>query len=192
MPTYRHKEVLTTGEVARICHVAPRTVSKWFDTGRLRGYRIPGSRDRRIPLPQLRAFMKTHGIPTDELDGGNCRVMIVDAAFPPALGEALAASGHCQVVVAANGFEAGVQAHQFHPHVIVLDLSAGVDEAAAICRNVRANEELDGVRVIAAGDDPAGPRLDDPRMEGFEGYLAKPYTEEKILDLVREGAGLAT
>ena len=42
------KEVLTTGEVARICRVAPRTVSKWFDTGKLRGYRIPGSRDRRI------------------------------------------------------------------------------------------------------------------------------------------------
>ncbi|NLE61752.1 MAG: helix-turn-helix domain-containing protein, partial [Planctomycetes bacterium] len=25
------KDVLTTGDVARICNVAPRTVSKWFD-----------------------------------------------------------------------------------------------------------------------------------------------------------------
>ena len=40
-----NKEVFTTGEVARICNVAPRTVSKWFDTGQLRGYRIPGSKD---------------------------------------------------------------------------------------------------------------------------------------------------
>ena len=37
------KEVLTTGEVAKICNVAPRTVSKWFDSGSLKGYRIPGS-----------------------------------------------------------------------------------------------------------------------------------------------------
>lgn len=37
--------VYTTGEVARICQVAPRTVSKWFDTGRLKGYRIAGSPD---------------------------------------------------------------------------------------------------------------------------------------------------
>ena len=49
----RQKDILTTGEVAQICNVAPRTVSKWFDSGQLRGYRIPGSRDRRIPLNAL-------------------------------------------------------------------------------------------------------------------------------------------
>lgn len=27
----RQKDILTTGEVAKICNVAPRTVSKWFD-----------------------------------------------------------------------------------------------------------------------------------------------------------------
>ena len=42
------KEVLTTGEVAKICNVAARTVSKWFDSGQIEGYRIPGSKDRRI------------------------------------------------------------------------------------------------------------------------------------------------
>ena len=34
------KKVFTTGQVAKICKVAPRTVSKWFDSGRLRGYLI--------------------------------------------------------------------------------------------------------------------------------------------------------
>ena len=47
------KKVFTTGQVAKICKVAPRTVSKWFDSGRLRGYRIPGSQDRRIPREHL-------------------------------------------------------------------------------------------------------------------------------------------
>src|SRR5512140_1444860 len=47
------KDVLTTGEVAKICNVAPRTVSKWFDSGSLKGYKIPGSKDRRIPVAQL-------------------------------------------------------------------------------------------------------------------------------------------
>ena len=50
-------DVLTTGQVAKICNVAPRTVSKWFDSGQLRGYRIPGSKDRRIPVQQLVRFM---------------------------------------------------------------------------------------------------------------------------------------
>ena len=52
------KKVFTTGQVAKICKVAPRTVSKWFDSGRLKGYRIPGSQDRRIPREQLIRFLK--------------------------------------------------------------------------------------------------------------------------------------
>lgn len=72
---HKKKDVLTTGEVAKICNVAPRTVSKWFDSGQLRGYRIPGSKDRRIPVSQLVRFMRAHGIPLNGLDGeplGSC------------------------------------------------------------------------------------------------------------------------
>ncbi|MCK5270374.1 MAG: helix-turn-helix domain-containing protein, partial [Sedimentisphaerales bacterium] len=74
----KKKDVLTTGQVAKICNVAPRTVSKWFDSGQLRGYRIPGSKDRRIPLSQLVRFMRAHGIPLNGLDGGTMRVLLVD------------------------------------------------------------------------------------------------------------------
>jgi len=58
--------VLTTGEVARICNVAHRTVSKWFDKGLLKGYRLPLSKNRRIRPTELRAFMKKYGIPYEE------------------------------------------------------------------------------------------------------------------------------
>src|SRR5207247_7921820 len=78
MSTTKMKDVLTTGEVAKICNVAPRTVSKWFDSGALRGYRIPGSKDRRIPLNQLIRFMKQHNMPLNGLMTGATRVLIVD------------------------------------------------------------------------------------------------------------------
>ena len=55
--------VSTIGDVAKICNVAPRTVSQWFDKGLLTGYRIPGSRDRRIPIDELACFMDAHNIP---------------------------------------------------------------------------------------------------------------------------------
>jgi excisionase family DNA binding protein len=60
------KQIFTTGDAAKILRVAPRTVSKWFDSGKLRGYRVPGSQDRRIPRDQLVRFMKDHGIPVPE------------------------------------------------------------------------------------------------------------------------------
>lgn len=56
-------KVFTIGQVAQICKVAPRTASKWFDSGRLKGYRIPGSQDRRVPQENLIKFMKENQIP---------------------------------------------------------------------------------------------------------------------------------
>lgn len=78
------KDVLTTGDVARLCGVAPRTVSKWFDTGKLRGFKIPGSRDRRIPRESLVRFMRAHGIPLRGLDGATTRVLVVDRDYETA------------------------------------------------------------------------------------------------------------
>ena len=71
-------KVFTTGQVAKICKVAPRTVSKWFDSGRLKGYRIPGSQDRRIPREYLIRFLKEHGMPLGDLeDEAMAKVLIV-------------------------------------------------------------------------------------------------------------------
>lgn len=59
----RYPDVLTTGGVAKICKVSPRTVMKWFDTGRLVGWKMPGSQDRRILLTEVVAFLRRHGMP---------------------------------------------------------------------------------------------------------------------------------
>ena len=47
------KSVFTTGDVADICKLSQQTVIRCFDSGRLRGYRVPGSKFRRIPRDAL-------------------------------------------------------------------------------------------------------------------------------------------
>ena len=120
------KDVLTTGQVAQICHVAPRTVTKWFDTGQLKGYRIPGSRDRRIPANELIRFMKAHNMPTDALEMGKMRVLIIDSDWETAqnLSEALQAKRNYEVQTAQNSFDAGIIAQKQVPHVILINLMA--------------------------------------------------------------------
>lgn len=132
--------VYTTGEVARICQVAPRTVSKWFDTGRLKGYRIPGSLDRRIPRDSLIEFMRSHGMPLGELGamvGG--KVLLI--GMPPLEREAverlLLASG-MTTKVAANAFEAGALAMEQKPQCVVIDSTVGTNEARMIANYFRA------------------------------------------------------
>jgi excisionase family DNA binding protein len=184
------KDVLTTGEVAKICHVAPRTVSKWFDTGKLRGYRIPGSRDRRIPRKQLEAFMRAHGIPLDELDGGVCRVLVVDAGVDGELIEAMERWDRYELRTAANGFEAGVVAEKFRPHVIVLDVGSDPEDAAEICRRIKSSADLQAAKVIAAT--PAANRRDSAWVatQGFDGWLAKPYSPDQLTEAIEKTTNL--
>ncbi len=184
MQTLHGKEVLTTGEVAKICHVAPRTVSKWFDTGQLRGYRIPGSRDRRIPVEQLVAFMRAYGLPLDSLDGGLCRLLIVDPDAGEELCETLNASDRYEARRAENGFEAGILAEQFRPHAIVLDISASLEEGLAICRNIKANTTLQSTVVIAASLDEGPEKRRQVVERGFDEVLIKPYSAAELAELI--------
>jgi excisionase family DNA binding protein len=55
-------QAFTTGEIAKICSVAPRTVTKWCDAGMLRHYRIPGTKHRRVLRDDLKQFMAQHGM----------------------------------------------------------------------------------------------------------------------------------
>lgn len=64
----KQKKVFTTGEVARTLSVNINTVIKWFDEGKIDGFRLPMSNDRRIPSASLRRFMIEHAIPLDLLD----------------------------------------------------------------------------------------------------------------------------
>ena len=145
-------KVFTTGQVAKICKVAPRTVSKWFDSGRLKGYRIPGSQDRRIPREYLIRFLKEHGMPLGELeDEAMAKVLIVaqDQVRMENMRRELPPERSFKVSAAASGFEAGIQAESFHPDCIIVDFSIGRTEALQICQNLRRNSEFSDVILIA-------------------------------------------
>jgi excisionase family DNA binding protein len=54
-------------QVAHLLRVSTRTVLRWFDSGRLTGYRQPRTQRRRIPHGELVGFLKRHGLPLGPL-----------------------------------------------------------------------------------------------------------------------------
>ena len=137
------KTIFTTGQVAKICKVAPRTVSKWFDSGRLRGYRIPGSQDRRIPREHLIRFLKEHGMPLGELEDeavGKILIVGAETGIRNGLKEQMG-SDTFKLDFANSGFEAGIQAESLHPDCVVIDFMMGRNEAVMIAQNLRKNAE---------------------------------------------------
>jgi len=190
VPNDRTKQVLTTGQVAKICKVAPRTVAKWFDSGQLRGYRIPGSKDRRIPLHRLIRFMQAHGMPLEGLETGHTRVLIVDAEheFTTWLRDALNAEGRCEVEIAATIFEAGVLTQTHHPHVIVADVSMPGLQPRQLSQFLRTSEEFQHTKLIAVSGALTQGQGAAHLQDGFEACLRKPFEVRQLTKLIDEVA----
>ena len=179
------RTIFTTGQVAKICKVAPRTVSKWFDSGRLRGYRIPGSQDRRIPREHLIRFLKEHGMPLGELEDeamGKLLVVGADANTKGGLFEMLG-DGEFKIETAASGFEAGIQAESLHPDCVVVDFAMGRGEALMIAANLKKNAEYtDTVLVGLLSDDDSASGFD---RTIFNETFRKPFDAALLAERIK-------
>jgi len=174
------KNVLTTGDVAKICHVAPRTVSKWFDNGQLRGYRIPGSKDRRIPVSELIRFMKVHNMPTSDLAVGAIRVLIADSneKTASALADVLRDKADYEVQIVQSNFETGSVIQKFSPHVVLVSLMSERIDATAICKGIKDNEDLRTIKIIALVNQLSDSESAALLQKGFDGYV--PYSADAV------------
>lgn len=146
-----NSEVYTTGQVAQICRVAPRTVTKWFDNGQLKGYRIPGSKDRRIPANELIRFMRANHIPSDGMELGVVRVLLVDTNIQW-LEQICGELNKCEKYRnqwADNMFDVGFAASKLQPHVVIVNLMSNKIDAVGICKYIHAKEDLQACKVVA-------------------------------------------
>jgi excisionase family DNA binding protein len=179
------KTVLTTGEVASICKVAARTVSKWIDTGRLEGYRIPGSRDRRVTREALDRFIRDNRLPTDGIAAsGSERVLVVDAdtATAATLAETLAQETGREARTARTAFEAGVACSRFAPDWMFVDASVGMSEIVGLVSVLRA--EGSPCRVVVMGHTFLAQDETALRNAGVGQVLRKPFTLRAAVDLL--------
>jgi len=187
------KDVLTTGEVAKICNVAPRTVSKWFDSGQLKGYRIPGSKDRRIPVAGLLAFMKDHNIPMDGMHSGKPRILVVDdeTDITDTLSRVLKEQGNYDVHTACTSFEAGFECERFRPHVVLLDIHLGSEgDVSHIARYIRSSDEFAMTRIIAMSGKLTDGQAIALRSQGFDAFLKKPFAVRQVIAEIEKAHAL--
>jgi CheY-like chemotaxis protein len=190
--TSRIKDILTTGDVARICQVAPRTVSKWFDSGALNGYRIPGSKDRRIPLNRLIRFMQQHGMPLNGLMNGSSRVLIVDDEQDvlEVLKKILEDETKYVVEVAKGGFVAGITADRFRPHVILVDIHLRDIDGREVARQVKDNPDLLLTKVIAMSGKMTDEEARRLMAAGFDGFLRKPFHVRQLIEAIEDATAI--
>jgi excisionase family DNA binding protein len=178
------KTVFTTGEAARICKVSQQTIIRCFDNGTLKGFRVPGSRFRRIPRDQLYQFMKDNGIPTDALESGKRKVLIVDddQELVELLVDTFDRDGRFEIRTANNGFDAGMLVKEFRPDLVVLDIMLPDINGREVCQRVRSDQSLEAVKIICISGMVEQDKISDLRAAGADDFLQKPFTTDKLLD----------
>jgi len=180
------KTVFTTGEAAKICKVSQQTIIRCFDSGQLKGFRVPGSRFRRIPREHLFSFMKENGIPTNALDSGRRKVLLVDddEDLIELLCDIFVSDGRFDVRTANNGFAAGMQVKEFRPDVVVLDVMLPDINGKEVCQRVRSDSTLDDVRIICISGMVESDKVADLKAAGADDFMQKPFAVEKLMERV--------
>lgn len=180
------KRVFTTGEAAEICKVSQQTIIRCFDSGRLGGFRVPGSKFRRIPKNELLKFMKVNDIPQENLEAylGSTtkRILVVDddPAILDLFRDLLVGDARYQVKFAATGYEAGLLTESFRPHLLILDFMLPDINGDMVCQRIRENEHLAATKVLFVSGVVSREEIDRLLSAGASGFLAKPFNLNEL------------
>jgi excisionase family DNA binding protein len=180
------KELFTTGEAAEICRVSQQTIIRCFDSGRLEGFRVPGSRFRRIPRESLMKFMKSNSIPLDGLETGKKKILVVDddAEIVDLLVEVLTRDGRFDVKTATSGYEAGIQTQRFRPDCILLDYMLPDVNGNVVCHTIRKNPEFENIRIIIVSGVIKQEEIDQLLKSGAQDFIKKPFDINDLINRI--------
>ncbi len=176
------KDLFTTGEAADVCRVSQQTIIRCFDTGRLEGFRVPGSKFRRIPRASLIKFMKDNNIPLDNLDSGKKKILVVDddPEIVELISEVLIRDGRFEVKTASSGYEAGIATQKFRPDLILLDYMLPDVNGNVVCQTIKRNPEFEDIRIIIVSGVIRQEEIDQLLKSGAEDFVKKPFSIDEL------------
>jgi len=184
--SWAEKQVFTTGEAAEVCKVSQQTIIRCFDSGRLQGFRVPGSRFRRIPRTELIRFMRKNDIPTDGLESSRKRVLVVDddARIVDLLKDMFSRDDRFEVRAAGNGYDAGMLTEKFKPHLILLDYMLPDINGDLVCQRIRSNPDLAGTKIIFVSGVVNQDEVESLLEHGADDFVKKPFDMDGLMNRI--------
>jgi len=185
----RRKAVYTTGEAAEICKLSQQTIIRCFDSGQLGGFRVPGSRFRRIPHDALVRFMKDNGIPMNSLElGEKIRVLVVDddPQIVELFVDVLENDERFEVATARSGYDAGLITEKFRPNVVVLDYMLPDINGNVVCQTIRNNPDLSRIRILIISGMVDPEEVKRLTEAGADDFIKKPFNIDNVVGRIVE------
>lgn len=179
----KYKDVYSTGEAAKICKLSQQTIIRCFDKGQLQGFRVPGSKFRRVTRESLLKFMKSNNIPVDGLGSSKIRVLVVDddPMIVELFVDVLSADGRFELATAQTGFDAGLMTQQFLPDIIVLDYMLPDINGNVVCKTIRQNPSMSKIKILIISGMVNPAEVDQLMQAGANDFIKKPFDIDVVI-----------
>ncbi len=128
--------------------------------------------------------MRDNGIPTDALESGKRKVLIVDddEELVELIADVLERDGRFEVRSVNNGFDAGMMVKEYRPDLIVLDVMLPDINGKEVCQRVRSDTTMDDVRIICISGMVEEDKIEDLKASGANDFLHKPFEVETLIE----------
>lgn len=178
------KGPLTTGQIAKYCHVTHRGVLKWVESGKLKAYRTPGKHSR-VSVEDFVGFLHQYNMPVPaELQTGPVlkKVLIVDddRGMVHSLQRALMMENRYIMETAFDGFEAGQKFSAFRPDFIILDIHMPALDGYQVCASIRSDPANKNIKVLAISAISEAKEIQKILDMGADAFLQKPFSNEAL------------
>jgi DNA-binding response OmpR family regulator len=130
--------------------------------------------------------MRDNGIPTDALDSGKRKVLIVDddKELVELIADVLERDGRFEIRSVNNGFDAGMMVKDYSPDLIVLDVMLPDINGREVCQRVRKDLGADDVKIICISGMVEDDKVDELKAAGANDFLQKPFDVETLLERI--------
>lgn len=187
------KVPLTTGEIAKYCHVTHRGVLKWVESGKLKAYRTPGKHSR-VSIEDFLSFLKEYNMPVPaELQPASLlkKVLIVDDdhGIVYSLRRILMMENKYNIETAFDGFEAGKKFTAFQPDLMILDIHMPALDGFQVYASIRNDPDNKNTKIliISGVNDPK--EIQKITDLGADGFLQKPFSNEALKQHITQALG---
>ncbi len=124
---------------------------------------------------------------TDDLTG--VKVMVIDDSNTiRRSAEIFLTQSKCEIILAADGFDAMAKIIDSHPDVIFVDIMMPRLDGYQTCTLIKRNSHFQSTPVIMLSSKDGLFDRARGRMVGSDEYLTKPFTKESLLKVVQKYA----
>ncbi len=122
----------------------------------------------------------------EQAQGGGLKVMVIDDSKTiRRTAESLLKKEGCEVISAADGFEALSMIADYNPDIIFVDIMMPRLDGYQTCALIKHNQKFKSTPVIMLSSKDGLFDRARGRIVGSEEYLTKPFTKEELLGAIQ-------